>query len=282
MFSSIVLAFSVASAAVLPLARDVQAPPGYWSGLENYGTYSARYTALSCQTQHNTTFFAKCCHPMLKTETLADRPAECNPANTEEECDDDESSSAAPAATPAPATPAPAGALAPAPAQQKSSSSSTHSSSATPAPSPPPVVNAAPKPAAPAPKPSPPAPKPAAPSPAPAPAPAAASPSNEITGGFGTWFTQNGVAGACGTVHSDSDLIVALDEQAYGPGCGNSVHCGKTITITDLATGNTAQGTVADCCPTCTNFGSVDMSTGLFQKFAPLSVGELNIKYVFD
>ncbi|CAK5277397.1 unnamed protein product [Mycena citricolor] len=111
-----------------------------------------------------------------------------------------------------------------------------------------------------------------------------------FTGGHGTWFTQNGVAGgqifvsnassvlsligsaACGTVHKDSDLIVALDTAMYK----NGDNCGRKIQITNLANGQTVDATVADECPTCDNNTSVDMSEAVFTKLAALSVGLIN------
>ncbi|KIJ48871.1 hypothetical protein M422DRAFT_77601, partial [Sphaerobolus stellatus SS14] len=87
--------------------------------------------------------------------------------------------------------------------------------------------------------------------------------------GTATFFFQNGVPGACGTVHQDSDFIVALQTEQYA----NGVQCGRTITITDTDTGKTAVGTVADECPTCDGSGSIDLSEGLFEVFAPTSQG---------
>ncbi|KIJ32815.1 hypothetical protein M422DRAFT_183951, partial [Sphaerobolus stellatus SS14] len=84
-----------------------------------------------------------------------------------------------------------------------------------------------------------------------------------------TFFFQNGVAGACGTVHKDTDHVVALQTSQYA----NGVQCGRTITITDNATGKTAVGTVADECPTCDGSGSIDLSESLFEVFAPTSQG---------
>lgn len=40
--------------------------------------------------------------------------------------------------------------------------------------------------------------------------------------------SEEGAAGACGTVHADSDKIVALDEALY-----DSSYCGKTLIITN-------------------------------------------------
>ena len=53
----------------------------------------------------------------------------------------------------------------------------------------------------------------------------------------------------------------------------NGAHCGQTITITDTNTGTVATGVVADECPSCSNQGSIDLSAGLFQVFAPQSQG---------
>ncbi|GAW10118.1 expansin family protein [Lentinula edodes] len=98
--------------------------------------------------------------------------------------------------------------------------------------------------------------------------------SEVFTGGHATYFTQNGVAGACGTVHSDNDFIVAIDQDRYGDSGETSQYCGKTVTITGL--GKTMQATVADDCPTCDNENSLDMSVALFQSFTSLDVGEFD------
>ncbi|KAF8585028.1 hypothetical protein K439DRAFT_1616246 [Ramaria rubella] len=87
--------------------------------------------------------------------------------------------------------------------------------------------------------------------------------------GTATFFFQNGNPGACGQFHSDRDHIVALQTVAYD----NGAHCGATITITDTNTGVTATGVVADKCPTCDGTGSIDLSQGLFEVFAPDSAG---------
>lgn len=46
----------------------------------------------------------------------------------------------------------------------------------------------------------------------------------------GTFFYQNGIAGACGTVHSDSDVIVAMDSALYSQSI-----CGQKVTIWNTA-----------------------------------------------
>lgn len=99
-----------------------------------------------------------------------------------------------------------------------------------------------------------------------------------ITGGFGTWFTQNGVAGACGTVHKDTDLVVALPTAAYN----NGANCGRKIRVFKADDDNTfVDALVADECPTCDNKECVDMSVAAFETLASLSVGEFPIKYEF-
>lgn len=99
-----------------------------------------------------------------------------------------------------------------------------------------------------------------------------------ITGGFGTWFTQNGVAGACGTVHKDSDFVFALPDEAYA----NGANCGRKMRVYDASHPDTfVDGLVTDECPTCDNQNCVDMSVAAFQVLASLSTGELKITYQF-
>ncbi|KIJ48033.1 hypothetical protein M422DRAFT_248192 [Sphaerobolus stellatus SS14] len=96
--------------------------------------------------------------------------------------------------------------------------------------------------------------------------------------GTATFFFQEGAAGACGQVHKDTDHIVALQTTQYD----NGVFCGRTLTITDTATGKTAVGTVADECPGCNGSGSIDLSEGLFEIFAPTSQGTFPVSWHFN
>ncbi|KAG2144884.1 expansin family protein, partial [Suillus cothurnatus] len=77
-FATVVLsliATSTVSALVVPRAT---APSGWdTAALEPYDTYHCRYTALSCQTQHNTAFFSECCHPLAANESVSALPSEC-------------------------------------------------------------------------------------------------------------------------------------------------------------------------------------------------------------
>ncbi|KAL7004900.1 hypothetical protein EMMF5_005513 [Cystobasidiomycetes sp. EMM_F5] len=100
--------------------------------------------------------------------------------------------------------------------------------------------------------------------------------------GQATWFTQEGVAGACGTVHSDSDSIVALKTDLYGWTGQKSQYCGRSLTITNLANSKTATATVADACPGCASYYSLDLSTGLFQQLGDMNTGVLQISWHFN
>lgn len=97
--------------------------------------------------------------------------------------------------------------------------------------------------------------------------------------GDGTYFLQNGVAGACGTVHPDSAKIVALDSSLYGDTGEVSQYCGKTVVITNVENGKSVTATVADACPTCDSWGSIDMSVGAFTEIATEEQGEVKIKW---
>jgi len=108
----------------------------------------------------------------------------------------------------------------------------------------------------------------------PEPSPATGGGSDVHTGGHATWFSQNGVAGACGTVHSDDDFIAALDYRSYGDLSAQSKYCGQKIRVSWQ--GKSVDVVVADACPTCDNASSVDLSKGAFQALADLSVGELD------
>lgn len=95
--------------------------------------------------------------------------------------------------------------------------------------------------------------------------------------GIGTWFTQNGVAGACGKVHSDSDHVVALETSEYA----NGANCWRTISITDTKSGKSSTGLVADECPSCGANKNIDLSVGLFKEFDILNTGEIHVEWKF-
>ncbi|KIJ25692.1 hypothetical protein M422DRAFT_144808, partial [Sphaerobolus stellatus SS14] len=80
--------------------------------------------------------------------------------------------------------------------------------------------------------------------------------------------------GACGITNVPTDFVIALDSDQFGTG----QDCFKTITITSQ--GKTTNAQIVDKCPGCP-FGGIDMSTSLFQFFADLGVGVLEVDWDF-
>jgi hypothetical protein len=260
-FSAIALSL-VASVSSLAVPRAT--PPKGWNTalLENYDTYHTRYMALSCNAKHDSAFFNQCCHPLLKTQSINSLPAQCNPnaaskptpsavsitSSSDDDndddlpfCDDDDDDDDDSTPVPVP--------------------------SPTKAPAPVAVTT--------------PAPKKVTSTPKPAPTPSPNSGATVQTGGFATFFYQNGVAGACGTVHPDSALIAAIDGQRYGNLGAKSQLCGQQVKITNTKNNKSVTVTIADACPTCVNSNSIDLSTGAFQQIATLDEGMVPITWSF-
>ncbi|KAK0551075.1 hypothetical protein OC845_002324 [Tilletia horrida] len=95
--------------------------------------------------------------------------------------------------------------------------------------------------------------------------------------GTGTWYGVGVSMGACGSWTSPGERAVALNQQLYGNPNAVSPWCGKKLKI--KSNGVTSFATVVDCCPTCANSGSLDMSKILFQDFSDLGTGELDISW---
>lgn len=270
MFKFIALAaLSLAASSVSALVVPRTTPPANWpANLEPYDTYHARYLAIQCNLKHNTPFFDSCCHPLLATESLATaRPAQCIPSTT--------SSSAPATLTASPSVDLqdnngdddgdddgdeycddgdePTSSIPPTPTGTGTPSVPT----TTPVNAPAPQVTT------------------------PAPATPATPDSSVNTGGFATFFYQNGVAGACGTVHNDNDMIAAIDGDRYGDLGARSSLCGKQVSITNTKNGKSVTVTIADACPTCDNSNSIDLSSGAFQQIATLDEGIVPIAWKF-
>ncbi|KAK9899856.1 hypothetical protein P389DRAFT_4771 [Cystobasidium minutum MCA 4210] len=97
--------------------------------------------------------------------------------------------------------------------------------------------------------------------------------------GTATWYTQNGNAGACGTVNPDSARIIALYTSAYG----NGDNCGRSVVIKNLDDGTQTTATVADMCPSCGGPQDIDLSVGAFEAIDPeyQTHGVRNIEWYF-
>lgn len=270
MFTYITLALAtVASVSGLAIPRDGK-PATYGNWLEDYDQYHTRYLAIGCKGQQGTPFFESCCRPMLKDQVLEKvRPAQCIPGA---------SSSAVIAANPTltvSATPSPS---ATDDADEdwcyegdedcECADGSELSSAVEPVVTPTPKPNTTVQSTA-------------------APAPTTTQPATNngngevVKGGFATFFYQNGVAGACGKVHSDNDLVAALTGKFYGDFSQTSNKCGQTVRVTRTSTGKSVDVIVADGCPTCGTDGSIDLSTAAFRQLGTEDEGMFPIEYTF-
>jgi len=303
MFAILPIAVLLASASVSALVIPRRAPPPGWRFdlLEDYQVYHTRYLALDCEAKHSTTFFDQCCHPLLASQKLEDRAFECSPSSAasasasaaeptstistpaddaDDDCDEEPTStpddddedcedgdgqegddnSVPPVVISTHVTHA---------TQATQTHQTTHDT-ATPTPTlkpKPTSTKVAPKPtstkaAAPAPKPP-------------------SSSSSLFTDGFATFFFQNGVAGACGTVHKDTDFVAAIDQARYGDSGKKSSLCGQQVKITNPANGKSVTVTIADDCPTCLNKDSIDLSRSAFNAIATEEEGMVKINWSF-
>ncbi|AFR97767.2 hypothetical protein C343_05916 [Cryptococcus neoformans C23] len=307
--ASIVAAAPVNCARAKPTTYD----EGY---LESYDSYHARYLALSCYSQHNTTFFDDCCHPLLATETLADnRASYCTPNSTavasvnatiaeatasatasadiEAESQYNNASSYAAEAT-APVTTS-AEATAPVTASAEATASVTAAAVNN-------VAEVAQQSASASSEEE----QPTASSSSSYGRASASSSSSEeeststssssasdssstsssqvYTGGYATFFSQGGVAGECGTVHSDDDYVIAIDSNGWWQDYesnDSSPYCGKHITLTNTNNGKSVTAVVADVCPTCETANSLDLSIGAFNQIATEEDGMVPITWYF-
>ncbi|KAF8077896.1 plant expansin [Lyophyllum atratum] len=260
-FALAITAISSVSGLVVPRAT---APAGWAKAyLEPYDTYHTRYLAIGCINKHDTAFFDQCCHPLLATQKLETaRPKQCIPSTSTssskpkptavpdddeyDDCDDeDEEPSTTVHAT---------STKAPTPTSTKIP---VITSTKTPAVAPSPAKTSTTK---------------ASPTP---------QSSNVNSGGFATFFYQNGVAGACGTVHGDNDMIAAIDGHRYGNLNVKSALCGQKVQITNPANKKSVTVTIADACPTCKNGNSIDLSESAFKKIATLDEGMVGITWSF-
>lgn len=103
-----------------------------------------------------------------------------------------------------------------------------------------------------------------------------AHPRGQTFSGQATYFYVG--LGACGQYSQDSDYMVALNTPQYGGGSPGP-QCFKSITISAL--GKTATATILDECPSC-DYGSLDLSPGLFQHFGDEGLGVFPITWWFN
>lgn len=290
------IASSVVAVPAIARRGDVSLSDWPNQNLESYWTFKTRYRSLGCDSQTGTDFYNNCCSPLGATESLSDRPAECTPttcapvptatveptptydvasvptepANDDENlpyCDDgddsyddgeddggddpsyqaqsqEESSPPVQYDTPSP-TPTYGD---PSPSQDNSQPAETtptqDNGTATPNPN-------------------------------------TGGTGDVNTGGFATFYYQNGNAGACGDHHSDNDLIAAIDIDRYGDTGSKSSLCGQRVHIQNTNNGNTVEVIIADVCPSCANGNSIDLSVAAFSALASTSDGMVPIAWSF-
>jgi len=291
--------FIAASAVAHPAVQrraDVSLSQWSSSGLESYWRFKVRYNSLNCASQSGTDFYTNCCSPLGASDSLSDRPAECTPAtltcdgstfssfsaptptpdapssnndNTNTNTDtnnnytdvydesslpycepgqdeyDDEEYEAASASNNNGASTSPdtnADANTPQPTETGNNDNNNNNNNNN----------------------------------------GGGSSGNAVTGGFATYYFQNGNAGACGDFHGDGDMIGAIEQSWYGNLGQKSQYCGRSVRVTNTNNGKYVDIIVADVCPTCTNTQSFDLSQGAFNQIATEAEGMVPISWAFN
>ncbi|KAG0342950.1 hypothetical protein BG004_005540 [Podila humilis] len=99
--------------------------------------------------------------------------------------------------------------------------------------------------------------------------------------GRGTWFSDT--SGSCGQKFSQSDMIVALNQAQMGAYYGKGSKCGQRVRVSAKGyPGKHVDAVIRDTCPSryC-SYGALDLSRAVFQKFAPLKKGVLELEWQF-
>ncbi|KAF9026251.1 hypothetical protein BGZ52_007397 [Haplosporangium bisporale] len=99
--------------------------------------------------------------------------------------------------------------------------------------------------------------------------------------GRGTWFSDT--SGSCGQRFSQSDMIVALNQAQMGALYGKGSKCGQKVRVSAKGyPGKYVDAVIRDTCPSkyC-SYGALDLSRGVFQRFAPLNKGVLQLEWQF-
>ncbi|KXN86882.1 hypothetical protein AN958_09477 [Leucoagaricus sp. SymC.cos] len=241
-----VLALAVSSVSGLVIPRASNAPSNWSSSLEPYDNYHTRYLAIGCQNQHgNMDFFDRCCHPLslcyaqVVQKYGAQPDSSCTSSSGTSGSDAgnefDDGCDDSDVSEGDNSTPSP-----PQPSNAPETGEKIANVDAS--------VTAG---------------------------TGASSAGGFQSGGFATFFYQNGNAGACGQVHGDSDFIAAIDADRYGDTGRHSSLCGKRVQIINTKNNKSVTVTIADACPTCKNSNSIDLSVGAFTKIATEEEGEV-------
>ncbi|KAL9935033.1 hypothetical protein V8E36_006109 [Tilletia maclaganii] len=94
---------------------------------------------------------------------------------------------------------------------------------------------------------------------------------NGVVDGIATWFTLDNQQVACGGWHSDEEFLIATP-------FWRREHCGRMVKISSRGVVRYAKA--VDSCPSCGR-NQLDMTTALFQQFADLDKGVIDIQWHF-
>lgn len=104
---------------------------------------------------------------------------------------------------------------------------------------------------------------------------------SSYTGGFATYYYQDGYAGDCGHVYKDADFVGAIDQKRYGHTSPSEL-CGRRVKITNTGNEKSVIITIAGSCPTCGNPNSFDLSIAAFQSIAAIEEEKVPIIWSFE
>ncbi|KAI0768764.1 RlpA-like double-psi beta-barrel-protein domain-containing protein-containing protein [Trametes elegans] len=89
-----------------------------------------------------------------------------------------------------------------------------------------------------------------------------------------TYYYPDGAIGACGARSSSSDLVVALNPDAFNGGH----NCWRRVGIN--YNGKYVEATTVDLCPGCGDL-ALDLSPATFKHLAPLAKGRIQVNWHF-
>lgn len=97
--------------------------------------------------------------------------------------------------------------------------------------------------------------------------------------GAASFFSANGVPGACGQAIRDSDFVVALDHRMFGSGSSESPQCGRKVVVTH--NGKSITATVLDASPSTSDMYGLDLTPGAYEALASLDQGTIDVTWRF-
>jgi len=97
--------------------------------------------------------------------------------------------------------------------------------------------------------------------------------------GDATYYHVSAGLTACGTRHSDSEMVAAIGFPYWTtPNPNLDPNCRKTAWVRDPTNGNTITVRIVDKCGSCDR-NNIDLSPAAFQRFRPLGVGRFRVEW---